>query len=95
MKSPDVIERLTRGGVDVVLSTSQQAFADFVAAETRRWGQVAKEAERRPTDAERSGRWPRLVGPNHRRTVEGQRQAAPVAASMLLRVPRNFVSNMA
>ena len=48
MKSPDVVERLTRSGVDVVLSTSQEAFADFVAAETQRWGRVAKEAGATP-----------------------------------------------
>jgi tripartite-type tricarboxylate transporter receptor subunit TctC len=48
MKAPEVVDRLTRGGVDVVLSASQQAFAEFVAAETRRWGQVAKEAGATP-----------------------------------------------
>ena len=44
MKSPEVIDRLTKAGVDVVLSTSQEAFAEFVATETRRWAQVAKES---------------------------------------------------
>jgi tripartite-type tricarboxylate transporter receptor subunit TctC len=48
MKSPEVIDRLTRSGVDIVLSPSQEAFAEFVAAETRRWGQVAKEAGATP-----------------------------------------------
>jgi len=48
MKSPDVVERLTRSGVDVVLSTSQEAFAEFVTAETQRWGRVAKEAGATP-----------------------------------------------
>ncbi len=48
LKMPDVIDRLSRSGVDVVLSTSQEAFAEFVAAETRRWGQVAKEAGATP-----------------------------------------------
>ena len=48
MKTPDVVERLTKSGVDVVLSPSQEAFAEFVAAETRRWGQVAKEAGATP-----------------------------------------------
>ncbi len=48
MKSPDVVERLTRSGVDVVLSTSQEAFAEFVIAETQRWGRVAKEAGATP-----------------------------------------------
>ena len=44
MKSPDVIERLGRGGVDVVFSASPAAFASFVGAETQRWGRAAKEA---------------------------------------------------
>ena len=44
MKSPDVIERLGRGGVDVVVSESPAAFATFVGAETQRWGRAAKEA---------------------------------------------------
>jgi tripartite-type tricarboxylate transporter receptor subunit TctC len=48
MKTPDVVERLTKSGVDVVLSPSQEAFAEFVAGETRRWGQVAKEAGATP-----------------------------------------------
>ncbi len=43
MKVPDVVERLATGGVEVVLSASPRAFADFVAAETERWGQVARE----------------------------------------------------
>ena len=48
MKTPEVIERLTRSGVDVVLSASQEAFAEFVSAETQRWGRVAKEAGATP-----------------------------------------------
>ena len=48
MKTPDVVDRLTKSGVDVVLSPSQEAFAEFVAAETRRWSQVAKEAGATP-----------------------------------------------
>ncbi len=48
MKTPDVIDRLSRSGVDVVLSTSQEAFAEFVATETQRWGRVAKEAGATP-----------------------------------------------
>ena len=48
MKSPDVIDRLTKSGVDVVLSASQEAFAEFVTAETQRWGRVAKEAGATP-----------------------------------------------
>jgi tripartite-type tricarboxylate transporter receptor subunit TctC len=44
MKSPEVIERLAKGGAEAVTSASPKAFADFVAAETQRWGKVAKEA---------------------------------------------------
>ena len=43
MKTPDVVERLAGGGVDVVLSDSPKAFASFVASESERWGQVARE----------------------------------------------------
>jgi tripartite-type tricarboxylate transporter receptor subunit TctC len=43
MKVPDVVERLATGGVEVVLSASPAAFADFVVAESDRWGRVAKE----------------------------------------------------
>jgi len=43
MKTPDVVERLSGGGVDVVLSDSPKAFAAFVASESERWGQVARE----------------------------------------------------
>jgi tripartite-type tricarboxylate transporter receptor subunit TctC len=43
MKTPDVAERLSGGGVDVVLSDSPKAFAGFVASESERWGQVARE----------------------------------------------------
>jgi tripartite-type tricarboxylate transporter receptor subunit TctC len=44
MKSPEVIERLAKGGAEAVTSASPKAFADFIAAETQRWGKVAKEA---------------------------------------------------
>ena len=44
MKSPDVIERLARGGVEVVVSDSPAAFTVFVGAETQRWAKAAKEA---------------------------------------------------
>ena len=44
MKTPDVVERLAKGGVDVVTSPSPAAFAAYVAAETQRWGKVAKES---------------------------------------------------
>ncbi|MGQ0652847.1 MAG: Bug family tripartite tricarboxylate transporter substrate binding protein, partial [Betaproteobacteria bacterium] len=44
MKSPEVIERLSKGGVEAVTSASPAAFAQFVSAEIERWGRVAKEA---------------------------------------------------
>ncbi len=44
MKSPEVVERLAKGGVEVVTSDSPAAFAEFVAQETQRWDKVAKEA---------------------------------------------------
>jgi tripartite-type tricarboxylate transporter receptor subunit TctC len=43
MKTPDVVQRLAGGGVDVVLSASPGEFADFVAKESDRWGGVARE----------------------------------------------------
>jgi len=43
MKTPDVVQRLAGGGVDVVLSASPKAFAEYVATETERWGKVAHE----------------------------------------------------
>lgn len=44
MKTPDVVERLAKSGVEVVTSPSSAAFAAYVAAETQRWGRVAKES---------------------------------------------------
>jgi tripartite-type tricarboxylate transporter receptor subunit TctC len=44
MKTTDVVERLAKGGVEVVTSASPAAFASFVAADTQRWAKVAKEA---------------------------------------------------
>ena len=44
MKAPEVRERLSKGGVEVVTSASPAAFAQFVATETQRWGRAAKEA---------------------------------------------------
>jgi tripartite-type tricarboxylate transporter receptor subunit TctC len=44
MKSPEVVERLGKGGVEVVTSPSPAAFSAYVAAETQRWGRVAKES---------------------------------------------------
>jgi tripartite-type tricarboxylate transporter receptor subunit TctC len=43
MKSPEVIQRLANGGVEVVTSAPGE-FAKFVAKETERWGQAVKEA---------------------------------------------------
>ncbi|MSQ63297.1 MAG: tripartite tricarboxylate transporter substrate binding protein [Betaproteobacteria bacterium] len=44
MKTPDVAERLSKSGIDVVISASPAAFAEYVAAETVRWGKAAKES---------------------------------------------------
>ena len=44
MKTPDVVERLGKGGVSVATSAGPAAFAEFVAAETRRWAKVAKDS---------------------------------------------------
>jgi tripartite-type tricarboxylate transporter receptor subunit TctC len=44
MKTPEVIERLAKGGAEAVTSASPKAFADFIAAETQRWGKVARES---------------------------------------------------
>jgi len=43
MKNPDVQQRLSNGGVEVVTSAPGE-FAKFVAKETERWGQAVKEA---------------------------------------------------
>ena len=44
MKAPDVVERLASGGVSVWASASPKEFSDFVAAESQRWGKVARES---------------------------------------------------
>ncbi len=44
MADRDVHERLAKGGVEVVTSASPQAFADYVAAETKRWAQVVRDS---------------------------------------------------
>jgi len=44
MRTPDVIERLAKGGAEAVTSASPKAFTEFVPAETQRWGKVAKES---------------------------------------------------
>jgi tripartite-type tricarboxylate transporter receptor subunit TctC len=44
MATPEVVQRLSNGGVEVVTSASPAAFAEFVANETARWGRAVKEA---------------------------------------------------
>ena len=44
LQTQDVAERLSRGGADVAMSPTPQAFAEFVGAETQRWGKVARES---------------------------------------------------
>lgn len=44
MKSPEVIERLSKGGVDVVTSASPAAFSEFVAREIQHWARAVKES---------------------------------------------------
>jgi tripartite-type tricarboxylate transporter receptor subunit TctC len=48
MASPEVVQRLTNGGVIVATSASPGAFAEFVAAETQRWARVVKDAGATP-----------------------------------------------
>jgi len=44
MGTPEVIQRLANGGVEVITSASPAAFAQFVAKETQRWAQAVKDA---------------------------------------------------
>src|SRR5436190_5341867 len=44
MESPEVKQRFAGGGVDVMTSKTPEDFTGFVAAETARWGKVAKES---------------------------------------------------
>ena len=44
MKSPEVIERLSRGGVDVVTSASPAAFTEMVSREIDRWARAVKDS---------------------------------------------------
>ena len=44
MKSPEVIVRLAKGGVEVVTSPSSAVFAEFIARETERWAKAVKES---------------------------------------------------
>ena len=82
MKTPEVVQRLANGGVDVVTSKPGE-FAKFVQSETDRWGKAVQEAgatrglgvESARWTARRSGGRPRLVGPHHRAAAEGQREA--------------------
>jgi hypothetical protein len=39
-----VIERLSKGGVDVVTSPSSAAFSEFIASEIQRWARAVKES---------------------------------------------------
>jgi tripartite-type tricarboxylate transporter receptor subunit TctC len=43
MKTPEVVQRLGNGGVDVVTSAPGE-FTKFVQSETERWGKAVKEA---------------------------------------------------
>ena len=44
-QTPDVVERLGKGGVGVSLSPSPQAFAEYIAAESQRWARIARESK--------------------------------------------------
>jgi len=44
MDSPEVRQRFASGGVNVVTSKTPEDFASYVAAETARWGKIAKES---------------------------------------------------
>jgi len=44
MRTVEVAERLKNGGAEVVISQSSAAFAEFVAAEARRWARVVRES---------------------------------------------------
>ena len=48
MATAEVMQRLANGGVIVATSANPAAFAEFVAAETQRWGKVVKEAGATP-----------------------------------------------
>jgi tripartite-type tricarboxylate transporter receptor subunit TctC len=42
LAKPEVRQRLTDGGAEVVVSKSPEEFASFIAAETKRWAEVVK-----------------------------------------------------
>jgi len=44
MRTAEVAERLKNGGAEVATSATPAAFAEFVAAETRRWSRVVRES---------------------------------------------------
>ncbi|RPI48587.1 MAG: tripartite tricarboxylate transporter substrate binding protein, partial [Betaproteobacteria bacterium] len=44
MKHPDVMKRLTDGGVEIVVSASPAEFAKFVQSENNRFAKVIKDA---------------------------------------------------
>ncbi len=48
MSTPEVVERLGKGGAEVVTSPSPAAFAELVAAETKRWARVVRESNATP-----------------------------------------------
>jgi tripartite-type tricarboxylate transporter receptor subunit TctC len=48
MKTPDVISRLANGGAFPLTSATPAAFAEYVAAETKRWAKIAKESNATP-----------------------------------------------
>jgi tripartite-type tricarboxylate transporter receptor subunit TctC len=48
MKTPDVISRLATGGAFPLTSATPAAFAEYVAAETKRWARIAKESNATP-----------------------------------------------
>jgi len=44
MKAPEVIERLSKGGVEAVTSPSSAAFGEFVTQEIQRWAKAVKDS---------------------------------------------------
>jgi tripartite-type tricarboxylate transporter receptor subunit TctC len=48
MANADVQKRLSTGGAVALTSSSQAAFAEYVAAETKRWAKIAKESNATP-----------------------------------------------
>jgi tripartite-type tricarboxylate transporter receptor subunit TctC len=46
--APEVVARLATGGAEAVTSASPAAFAEYVAAETRRWARIARESNATP-----------------------------------------------